>query len=217
MVAIGNDLSLPDGGVIVNAKGKWVIPGIIDVHSHLGVYPAHGGTAHSDGNEASNPVTAEVWTEHSIWPQDAGFQRALSGGIPVMQILPGSTNLVGGRGVTVKNLPGITVQDMKFPDAPYGMKVACGENLKRIYGKQGLAALTINVAKLYGIDDNLGSLEVGKHADVVIWTGDPLEVTESAELVLIAGEIIEMHSRQSKLRDRYLQLQTGKRMQYVRP
>ena len=82
---------------------------------------------------------------------------------------------------------------------------------------QGLAALTINVAKLYGIDDKLGSLEVGKHADVVIWTGDPLEVTESAELVLIAGEIIEMHSRQSKLRDRYLQLQTGKRMQYVRP
>jgi len=82
---------------------------------------------------------------------------------------------------------------------------------------QGLAALTINVAKLYGIDDKFGSLEVGKHADVVIWTGDPLEVTESAELVLIAGEIIEMHSRQSKLRDRYLQLQTGKRMQYVRP
>jgi hypothetical protein len=61
------------------------------------------------------------------------------------------------------------------------------------------------------------SSRLENHADVVIWTGDPLEVTESAELVLIAGEIIEMHSRQSKLRDRYLQLQTGKRMQYVRP
>jgi imidazolonepropionase-like amidohydrolase len=82
---------------------------------------------------------------------------------------------------------------------------------------QGLSALTINVAKLYGIDDKLGSLEVGKIADVVIWSGDPLEITEAAELVLIAGEEIDMHSRQSKLRDRYLKLQTDKPMQYVRP
>lgn len=137
VVAIGNDLSAPDDSTIVDAKGKWVTPGIIDVHSHLGVYPAPGGNAHSDGNEATNPVTAEVWAEHSIWPQDAGFQRALSGGVTVMQILPGSANLVGGRGVTVKNLPGTTVQDMKFPDAPYGMKMACGENPKRVYGSKG--------------------------------------------------------------------------------
>ncbi len=82
---------------------------------------------------------------------------------------------------------------------------------------QCLAALTINVAKLYGIDNKLSSLEVGKHADVDIWIGGLIEVTESDELMLIVGEIIEMHSRQSKLRDRYLQLQTGKRMQYVRP
>lgn len=82
---------------------------------------------------------------------------------------------------------------------------------------QGLAALTINVAKLYGIDDKLGSLEAGKLADVVIWSGDPLEVTEVAELVLIAGEKVEMQSRQSKLRDRYLTLPTNQPMQYVRP
>ena len=81
---------------------------------------------------------------------------------------------------------------------------------------QGLAALTINVAKLYGIDDKLGSLEVGKIADVVIWSGDPLEITEAAEMVLISGEKIDMHSRQSKLRDRYLKLQTDKPMQYIR-
>lgn len=83
--------------------------------------------------------------------------------------------------------------------------------------EQGLAALTINVARLYGLDDKLGSIEAGKIADVVIWSGDPLEVTEAAELVLIAGEPIKMQSRQSKLRDRYLQLQTDKPMQYVRP
>ncbi|WP_339723816.1 amidohydrolase family protein [uncultured Paraglaciecola sp.] len=83
--------------------------------------------------------------------------------------------------------------------------------------EQGLAALTINVARLYGIDDKVGSLEAGKLADVVIWSGDPLEITEAAELVLIAGAPISMQSRQSKLRDRYLKLQTAKPMQYVRP
>jgi imidazolonepropionase-like amidohydrolase len=82
---------------------------------------------------------------------------------------------------------------------------------------QGLAALTINVAKLYGIDNKLGSIEAGKIADVVIWSGDPLEVTEVAELVFIAGEKIDMQSRQSKLRDRYLKLQSNIPMQYVRP
>lgn len=137
VVAIGKDLSIDDDGVIIDAKGKWVTPGIIDVHSHLGVYPAPGGRAHSDGNEATKPVTAQVWAEHSIWPQDSGFQRALAGGVTVMQILPGSANLVGGRGVTVKNMPGTSVQDMKFPDAPYGMKMACGENPKRVYGDKG--------------------------------------------------------------------------------
>ncbi|MFT4941233.1 MAG: imidazolonepropionase-like amidohydrolase [Paraglaciecola sp.] len=82
---------------------------------------------------------------------------------------------------------------------------------------QGLAALTINPAKVYGIDQQLGSLEPGKQADLVIWSGDPLEVTESAEQVFINGEKIDMHSRQTKLRDRYLNLQQQKPMQYIRP
>ena len=126
----------------------------------------------------------------------------------------GSTLKNAGRlaAAGVKVSIGMETHNIRLARQHAGNAVANG-----LSWNQGLAALTINVAKLYGIDDKLGSLEVGKHADVVIWTGDPLEVTESAELVLIAGEIIEMHSRQSKLRDRYLQLQTGKRMQYVRP
>ncbi len=131
--AVGVGLSV-EGATEIDGKGKWVTPGIIDVHSHLGVYPSPNVESHSDGNEATSPVTAEVWAEHSIWPQDPGFQAARAGGITTLQILPGSANLIGGRGVTLRNVPSHTMQGMKFPDAPYGLKMACGENPKRVYG-----------------------------------------------------------------------------------
>lgn len=134
---VGEVTNIPEGTQIIDGKDKWVTPGIIDVHSHLGVYASPSTTSHSDGNEMTKPVTAEVWSEHSVWPQDPGFNRALAGGVTTLQILPGSANLVGGRSVTVKNLPNRTVQDMKFPNAPYGLKMACGENPKRVYGKKG--------------------------------------------------------------------------------
>jgi imidazolonepropionase-like amidohydrolase len=130
---IGTGVSA-EGAEVVDAGGMWVTPGIIDVHSHLGVYPAPSALAHSDGNEMTAPNTAEVWAEHSVWPQDPGFVTALAGGVTTLQILPGSANLFGGRTVTVKNIPGRSVQDMKFPGAPHGLKMACGENPKRVYG-----------------------------------------------------------------------------------
>ncbi len=128
--------------IVIDAAGKWITPGLIDVHSHLGVYPSPGVAAHSDGNEATAPVTAEVWAEHSVWPQDPGFIRALAGGVTTMQILPGSANLFGGRGVTLKNVPSVSYQAMKFPDAPHGLKMACGENPKRVYGNRNQAPST---------------------------------------------------------------------------
>ncbi len=131
----GPDTPIPDGAVRIDGRGLWVTPGVIDVHSHLGDYPSPGVEAHQDGNEATNPVRPEVWAEHSVWPQDPGFSRALAnGGITTLQILPGSANLFGGRGVTVRNVPGRTVQSMRFPGAPRGLKMACGENPKRVYG-----------------------------------------------------------------------------------
>ena len=122
---------------VIDARGRWVTPGVIDVHSHLGVYPSPDVDAHSDGNEATAPVTAEVWAEHSIWPQDPGFGRALAGGVTTLQILPGSANLFGGRAVTLKNVASVSYQGMKFPGAPHGLKMACGENPKRVYGRKG--------------------------------------------------------------------------------
>ena len=134
----GADLTVPAGYTRIDATGKFVTPGIIDIHSHLGDYPSPSVAAHSDGNEATDPTTPEVWAEHSVWPQDPGFTRALAnGGITSLQILPGSANLMGGRSVTLKNVPGRTMQSMKFPGAPYGLKMACGENPKRVYGARG--------------------------------------------------------------------------------
>ena len=139
---VGATLGAPRDAIEIDASGKYVTPGIIDVHSHLGVYASPGVLAHSDGNEITSPNTAEVWAEHSVWPQDPGFSAALAGGVTTLQILPGSANLFGGRSVTVKNVFSRTVQGMKFPGAPYGLKMACGENPKRVYGSQRMAPST---------------------------------------------------------------------------
>ncbi len=100
----------------------------------MGVYPAPGLRSSSDGNESTSPVTAHVWAEHSVWTQDPQMPLALKGGITTFHVLPGSANLIGGRGVTLKNIWSRTVQGMKFPGAPYTLKMACGENPKRVYG-----------------------------------------------------------------------------------
>jgi imidazolonepropionase-like amidohydrolase len=142
IAAVGQGLSAPDGAHVVDGTGKWVTPGIIDVHSHLGVYASPGAAAHQDGNEMVGPVTAHAWAEHAVWPQDPGFAAALAGGVTAMQILPGSGNLIGGRTVSLKNVPAESMQAMKFPGAPHGLKMACGENPKRFYGSKGQAPMT---------------------------------------------------------------------------
>ncbi|AGH48168.1 amidohydrolase [Sphingomonas sp. MM-1] len=140
VVAIGQTVDAPQGATVIDGTGKWVTPGVIDVHSHLGDYPSPAVQAHSDGNEVTSPVTPQVWAEHSVWPQDPGFSRALTnGGVTTLQILPGSANLFGGRSVTLKNVYARTMQGMKFPGAPYGLKMACGENPKRVYGGRSQA------------------------------------------------------------------------------
>lgn len=146
VVAVGASVQAPSDAQVVDGTGKFVTPGIIDTHSHLGVYAAPGTAAESDGNEATNPVTAEVWAEHSIWPQDPQIPLAIAGGVTVMQVLPGSANLIGGRSATVRLVPARTVQEMKFPGAPYGVKMACGENPKRVYQNRGPSTRMGNMA-----------------------------------------------------------------------
>ncbi len=146
IVAVGATVDATADAVVIDGRGKYLTPGIIDVHSHLGVYAAPGVEANSDGNEATNPVTANVWAEHSVWPQDPQFPRNLAGGVTTLQVLPGSANLIGGRSVVLKVVPARTVQEMKFPGARYGLKMACGENPKRVYANRGPSTRMGNVA-----------------------------------------------------------------------
>jgi imidazolonepropionase-like amidohydrolase len=127
--SVGTDLPVPDEARVVDGTGKYVTPGLIDSHSHLGVSATPEVGPHYDNNE-TGMATPGLWMEHGVWPQGPGFARALAGGTTTALLLPGSGDLMEGRGFTAKLVPGQTPQDMKFPDAPDTLKMACGENPK---------------------------------------------------------------------------------------
>lgn len=127
--AVGPDLSVPEGVRTIDGSGKYVTPGLIDSHSHLGVSATPEVGPHYDNNDVGM-ATPQLWMEHGVWPQGPGFARALAGGTTTALLLPGSGDLIEGRGFTAKFVPGQTPQDMKFPDAPPTLKMACGENPK---------------------------------------------------------------------------------------
>ena len=145
---VGATVTAPADALIIDGLGKYVTPGIIDTLSHIGGggVPGDNGAQTNDVNEATNPVTAHVWVEHSVWPQDAQFPRTLAGGVTTIQVLPGSANLIGGRSAILKVVPSRTAQGMKFPGAKYGLKMACGENPKRVYASRGPSTRMGNVA-----------------------------------------------------------------------
>ncbi len=136
IVYVGTDAP-PAGARVIDATGKYITPGLIDTHSHLGVYPSPNLHAHADGNEMVAPETPAAWAEHGVWPQDPGFDRAIAGGITTLQILPGSANVIGGRGVVLRPVAMRGSRAMRFPGAPDTVKMACGENPKRVYGQRG--------------------------------------------------------------------------------
>src|SRR5215468_8936803 len=136
IASLGADdsVAVPDGARVIDGTGKFVTPGIIDAHSHLGVFAAPGTHATDDGNEASGPVTAQARAQYGYWPQDPQIARAIAGGVTAALILPGSANLIGGEGFSVVMRPGRTSDEVAFPGAPRTLKMACGENPKRVYG-----------------------------------------------------------------------------------
>jgi imidazolonepropionase-like amidohydrolase len=141
-VGEGDGPAPASGTIVVDATGKFITPGIVDPHSHMGVYPVPDTAAHDDGNEMTDPITAGLRAEHSFWPEDPALERAVAGGVTTIGVLPGSGNVVGGRGFTVHLLPERGARAMRFPGAPDVLKMACGENPKRVYREQKRAPTT---------------------------------------------------------------------------
>jgi imidazolonepropionase-like amidohydrolase len=138
IAALGADaaVTVPAGARVVDGKGRFVTPGLIDTHSHIGVRAAPDARAHDDQNESSAPVTAQARAQYGYWPQDPQIARAVAGGVTAALILPGSANLIGGEGFTVVMRPGRASDEVAFPGAPPTMKMACGENPKRAHGEK---------------------------------------------------------------------------------
>jgi len=128
-------VEVPAGAEVVDAHGKFVLPGLVDAHAHVGLWGEWYGQASSDGNEGSNPVTPEVRAIDAVWPEHTSFRDARSGGVTTLQTTPGSGNAIGGEMIVVKtDTVGKTVEDIVVR-WPSGMKAALGENVKRYYGQ----------------------------------------------------------------------------------
>ncbi len=130
----GPGFTVPDGADVVDAAGKWVLPGFIDAHAHAGVSEEAEGWAGQDTNERTDPVTAQVRAIDAINPADLGFRDAISGGVLAVNVNPGSANPIGGQTVAIKCW-GRTVDEMVLRE-PAGVKSALGENPKRVYGER---------------------------------------------------------------------------------
>ncbi len=133
IVAVGKAIGDRGNATVIDARGRWVTPGVIDIHSHNGTYVVPLTSIDeksSDISELTDANVADTWIESAINPQDTAFYRALEGGVTTLQVLPGSSPIFGGRSVILKPVPATIVAAMKFPGARQGMKMACGENPK---------------------------------------------------------------------------------------
>ena len=130
----GPGFAVPSGVAVVDATGKWVLPGFIDAHAHAGVHEEAQGWAGQDTNERTSPNTAHVRALDAINPADEGFRDAIGGGVLAVNVNPGSANPIGGQTAAIKCW-GRTVDEMVLRE-PAGLKSALGENPKRVYGER---------------------------------------------------------------------------------
>jgi imidazolonepropionase-like amidohydrolase len=185
ILAIGPGLAAPPGAEIVDARGRTVTPGIIDPHSHLGVYSMPASISTRDGNEMTGPFKPEVRAEDAFWPQDPAIETALAGGVTAIHVLPGSGNLVGGQGVTLRLVPALGARAMKLDGAPTTMKLACGENPMRYYGMaKGTEPMT-RMGEVAMLRQRFENARVHAPAD-----GKPRDFALEALAKLLKGDIL---------------------------
>jgi len=135
ITAIGKDLEFPEDAEVFDVAGKVVMPGLIDAHTHVGIFNDGVGGSHSDGNEMTDPITPHLRALDAVHPEDIAFQDLIEAGITTVLTGPGSANLVGGQWICVKTLPSPNINEMILKE-PAGMKMALGENPRRVYGSQ---------------------------------------------------------------------------------
>lgn len=132
ITGFGSDVAVPDGVQTIDATGKWVLPGFIEAHGHVGIHEEANGSAGNDTNEMTDPNTAGVRAIDAIDIEDEGFIDALSGGITSVVVKPGSGNVIGGQTVAIKTWGGRTIDEQVITEA-VSVKSALGENPKRVY------------------------------------------------------------------------------------
>ena len=135
IVAVGEDLILPEDAEIYDATGKTVMPGLIDAHCHVGLFPDGVGWEYADGNEMTDPITPHLRALDAVHPENDAFQELVEAGVTTVLTGPGSGNLIGGQWVCLKTAPKARVEEMVLLE-PAGMKMALGENPRRVYGDQ---------------------------------------------------------------------------------
>ncbi|HKA05838.1 MAG TPA: amidohydrolase, partial [Gemmataceae bacterium] len=142
IVAVGPEdkIDVPKGARAIDLSGRVIIPGMVDTHSHVGIWPRPHVPAHNDGNEGSGPVQTGLRALDAIFPDDPGVRMALAGGITTANVMPGSGNVIGGQTVYLK-FRGRTVEEMRVESKVLGgLKMANGENPKRFNFERGKAA-----------------------------------------------------------------------------
>jgi imidazolonepropionase-like amidohydrolase len=135
IVAVGEDVEIPEDAQVYDAAGKVVMPGLIDAHCHVGLFPDGIGWEYSDGNEMTDPITPHLRALDAVHPEDPAFKELVAAGVTTVLTGPGSGNLIGGQWVCLKTVPKPSVEQMVLKE-PAGMKMALGENPKRVYGEQ---------------------------------------------------------------------------------
>jgi imidazolonepropionase-like amidohydrolase len=182
IAAVGTDVDVPDGVDVVDASGRWVLPGFVDAHAHVGVHEEGEGAAGNDTNEMTDPNGARMRALDGINPADIGFRDALEGGVTCVVVKPGSGNPIGGQTVAIKTW-GRVVDEMVIK-SPCSVKSALGENPKRVYGdRKQLPATRQGVAAV--IRDALTKAQDYKaRRDAAAAKGDPFDRDNTSEVLV---------------------------------
>ncbi|MBU0494333.1 MAG: amidohydrolase [Chloroflexi bacterium] len=141
IVAVGQDIDIPAEAQVMDATGKIVMPGLIDAHCHVGLFPDGIGWEYADGNEMTDPITPHLRALDAVHPNDPAFPELVAAGVTTVNTGPGSANLIGGQWVCLKTVPKPSIEEMVLLE-PAGMKMALGENPRRVYGDQHKAPST---------------------------------------------------------------------------